>query len=131
MGVGLLAGAVLARARKFHAHAWCQSVVVLLNAAVIALLMLPSFRGHVFPGIPLKLGRLFYALPATHAVLGTVVEVAALYLLLAAGTTLLPENLRLTRYKLWMRAVLVSWWFVIVLGVATYARWYVPHSFRR
>jgi uncharacterized membrane protein YozB (DUF420 family) len=131
MGVGLLAGAVLARARKFHAHAWCQSVIVLLNAALIVLLMLPSFRRQVVPGIPLKLGRFFYALPAAHAVLGTVVEVAALYLLLAAGTTILPEKLRLTRYKLWMRAVLVSWWLVIFLGVATYARWYVPHSFGR
>ena len=131
MGLTLLAGALLAHLRKFHAHAWCQSVVVLLNAGVIALAMLPSFRHQVAPRIPLKLRRPFYATATAHAVLGTAVECAAVYILLAAGTTLMPEKLRLTRYKLWMRAVLISWWLVILLGVATYARWYIPSSFRR
>src|SRR6266436_322891 len=56
---------------------------------------------------------------------------AGLYLLLAAGTTVIPERLRLTRYKLWMRIVLTAWWVVILLGVATYARWYIPNLFRR
>jgi uncharacterized membrane protein YozB (DUF420 family) len=131
IGVGLLAGALLARAGKFRAHAWWQSVIVLLNAGVIALAMAPSYRRHVVPGIPLKLGKSFYAMAAAHAALGAVVEVMALYILLAAGTTLLPDKLRLTRYKLWMRSVLVSWWAVILLGVVTYARWYIPSFFRR
>lgn len=131
MGLGLSAGAILARLRKFQAHAWCQSTIVLLNAAVIALVMLPSFRRQVSPRIPLKLGKSFYALATAHAALGTVVECAGLYILLAAGTTLMPEKLRLTRYKLWMRIVLAAWWAVILLGVATYARWYVPNLFRR
>jgi hypothetical protein len=48
------------------------------------------------------------------------------YLLLAAGTSLLPKQLRLTRYKLWMRAALVIWWLVLLLGLATYIRWYGP-----
>jgi hypothetical protein len=131
MGVTLLAGAIFARLRKFQAHAWCQSVVVILNAGVIALAMLPSLRREVVPGIPLKLGRSFYALATAHAALGAIVECAGLYLILAAGTTLVPERLRLTRYKLWMRTVLVGWWTVLLLGVATYARWYIPGSFRR
>jgi len=131
MGLTLLAGALLAHLRKFHAHAWCQSVVVLLNAGVIALAMLPSFRHQVAPRIPLKLRRPFYATATAHAVLGTAVECAALYILLAAGTTLIPEKLRLTRYKLWMRTVLASWWLVILLGAATYVRWYIPSFFRR
>jgi hypothetical protein len=131
MGLTLLAGALLARLRKFHGHAWCQSVVVLLNVGVIALAMLPSFRRQVAPRIPLKLGRSFYATATAHAVLGTAVECAAIYILLAAGTTLLPEKMRLTRYKLWMRTVLASWWLVLLLGVATYARWYIPSLFRR
>ena len=131
MGVGLLTGALLARAGKFRAHAWCQSVVVLLNAGVIALAMAPSYRQHVVPGMPLKLGKSFFAMAASHAALGAVVEVMGLYILLAAGTTFMPEKLRLTRYKLWMRSVLVSWWAVILLGAATYARWYIPGFFRR
>jgi uncharacterized membrane protein YozB (DUF420 family) len=131
MGLALLAGALFARRRMFRAHATCQSAVVLLNAAVIALVMLPSFRAHVAPRIPLKLGKAYYALSTAHATLGTVVECAALYILLAAGTNLLPRKLRLTRYKLWMRTVLVGWWLVLSLGLATYVRWYLPHLFPR
>ena len=131
MGLALLGGAFLARFGQFRAHAWMQSVVVLLNAAVIALGMLPSFRNQVVPKIPLKLSKSFYALASAHGALGAVVEAVALYILLAAGTTFLPERLRLTRYKLWMRAVLVGWWAVLLLGMATYARWYIPNLIRR
>jgi len=105
--------------------------VVVLNSALIAMLMLPTFSHRVWPRLPQKLGKSYYALATAHAGLGAIVECAALYILLAAGTTLMPEKLRLTRYKLWMRAVLISWWLVILLGVATYARWYIPSSFRR
>jgi uncharacterized membrane protein YozB (DUF420 family) len=125
MGLGLLVGALLARRRRFRAHAYCQSVIVLLNLVIIALVMLPSFRNRVSPRIPLRLGRPYYAVATAHAALGSVAECAALYILLAAGTKILPENLRITRYKLWMRSVLVTWWAVILLGLATYARWYV------
>ena len=131
MGLALLTGAFLARLHKFRAHAWCQSVVVLLNAVVIVFVMLPSFHRQVWPRIPLKLGRSYYALATAHATLGAIVECAAVYILLAAGTTLVPEKLRLMRYKMWMRTVLVGWWVVLFLGVATYARWYTPNLFRR
>lgn len=131
MGLALLTGALLAWRRKFRVHAWCQSVVVLLNAVLVALVMLPSFHRQVWPRIPLKLGKFYFGLATAHAALGAVVECAALYILLAAGTTLMPEKLRLTRYKLWMRIVLIAWWAVLLLGVTTYARWYVPNLFRR
>jgi Ca2+/H+ antiporter len=49
MGVALLAGARLARKRRFRQHAWCQSAIVLLNLAVFAVMMIPSFRVHVLP----------------------------------------------------------------------------------
>ncbi len=131
MGVGLLIGALLARLRRFRQHAWCQSVVVLLNLALIVLTMIPSFRVHVSPKIPIKLGRAYYALATAHAALGSVTEIAGLYILLAAGTSVLPEQFRITKYKAWMRSVLVLWWLVLLLGLATYARWYVPHLFRK
>jgi len=98
---------------------------VLLNLAVIALMMIPSFRVHVFPRIPAKLGKAYYALATMHAALGSITELAGLYILLAAGTTVSPEKLRITNYKLWMRSVLVLWWLVLLLGFATYTRWYV------
>jgi hypothetical protein len=131
MGLGLLIGGWLARKGRFREHAWCQSAIVLLNLVAIVPMMVPSFRIHVLPSIPHKLGRAYYGLATTHAAIGTVTELAGLYILLSAGTSVLPEKLRITKYKAWMRTVLVLWWVVLLLGFATYARWYVPHSFRK
>ena len=130
IGLGLLGGAWLARKRKFREHARCQSAVVLLNLIMVVSLMVPSFRTHVSPKIPAKLGKGYVALATAHAALGGMVELTALYILLAAGTKLLPERLRLKRYQLWMRAVLAGWWLALLLGAATYVRWYVPLYFR-
>jgi len=77
---------------------------------VIALTMLPSFWAQVLPRIPLKLGKAYVALATTHAALGSLTELAALYILLGAGTRLLPAKLRLRRYKPWMRSILALWW---------------------
>ena len=130
MGAGLLVGAWLARTKRYRQHAWCQSAVVILNLALIALTMAPSFRSHVLPRIPAKLSRPYFALATAHGVLGSITEFAALYLLLAAGTRLLPVSMRITRYKFWMRTVLALWWLVLLLGFATYGRWYVPNFLR-
>ncbi|HEX2666410.1 MAG TPA: hypothetical protein VHM93_26515 [Candidatus Acidoferrum sp.] len=130
MGVALVFGAWLARTKRFRQHAWCQSAIVLLNLAVIVVAMIPSLRLQVLPRIPAKLGKPYYALATMHAGLGTVAELAALYILVAAGTRILPEKLRIIRYKAWMRTVLLLWWLVVLVGFATYVRWYVPGLFR-
>lgn len=131
MGAGLLIGARLARIGRFRQHSWCQSIIVLLNVAVVAVMMIPSFHVHVLPRVPAKLGKAYYALATTHGAFGAVTELAGLYILLSAGTSVLPEKLRITKYKVWMRSVLVLWWVVLSLGMATYTRWYVPHLFRK
>jgi uncharacterized membrane protein YozB (DUF420 family) len=131
MGAGLLLGAMLARMGKFRLHAWCQSAIVLLNLLLIVFTMVPSFHQQVSPRIPEKLGKSYYAIATSHAVLGSIAEIAGLYLMLAAGTNVLPKRLQLRRYKLWMRSVLVLWWIALLLGVTTYARWYRPQIFRR
>ena len=126
LGFALLIGAVLARQRRFLAHAWCQSAVVLLNSAIIVLFMVPSLRLHLVPKIPAKLDKPYYALATAHAALGSVAEAAGLYILLAAGTRILPPRFRLKNYKVWMRSALALWWLTLVLGWMTYVRWYVP-----
>jgi uncharacterized membrane protein YozB (DUF420 family) len=30
----------------------------------------------------------------------------------------------MSNYRSWMRATLILWWVVLLLGVATYLRWY-------
>ena len=57
IGLGLLVGAWLARRHKFRQHAWCQTVAVLLNLVLVAVVMVPSFREQVSPKIPAKLGK--------------------------------------------------------------------------
>jgi len=125
MGAGLLAGAWLARAGRFRLHAACQSAVVACNLILIALMMFPAFHRQVFPKLSGRIGKPFYLIATIHAALGSIAEIAGLSILLAAGTDLLPEKFRMTRYKLWMRSVLFAWWIVLLLGLATYARWYV------
>lgn len=125
MGVALLAGGVLARRGRYRAHAWCQSVVVLLNPVAILLAMVPSFRRSFAPPIPAVFRHSYYAVAAVHAALGALAELFALYILAAAGTNFLPKRLRFTRYARWMRAALVLWWVTLLCGLATYVRWYV------
>jgi uncharacterized membrane protein YozB (DUF420 family) len=125
MGIALLAGAVLARRRHYRAHAWCQSAVVLLNLVVIGFAMAPSFYIQLAPKIPQAMRKSYYAIATGHAALGAVAELAGLYVIVAAGTNVLPNHLRLTNYRTWMRATLILWWVVLLLGVATYVRWYV------
>ena len=125
MGAGLVAGAALARRGRYRAHACCQSAVVLLNLVAIALTMAPSFRRSFRPPIPGSLRDAYYVIAAVHASLGAVAELLGLYILAVAGTTILPQRFRFTHYKPWMRTALAMWWLVLLLGAATYFRWYV------
>ena len=126
MGIGLLVGAWLARTGRFRLHAVCQSGIVVLNVGLIVLAMFPSFHEQVAPKLPSKIEKSFYALATAHAALGGIAELAALYIVLAAGTNWLPTKIRPAGYKVWMRTVLVLWWLVLLLGLVTYARWYIP-----
>jgi len=130
MGAALIVGAVLARRQHYRAHACCQSVVVLLNLAMIGAFMAPAFRSQIAPRIPARLGRSYYALATAHAALGIVAELLGLFIVLAAGIDFtlgnrLPPRLRFKRYRPWMRTGLALWWTVLLAGIATYARWYI------
>jgi uncharacterized membrane protein YozB (DUF420 family) len=124
MGAALIVGMVFARLRYYRAHAWCQSAVVLLNLLPILWHMVPSFRREVAPEIPGGLGGAYYWIATAHGILGTVAEFLAVYIVLAAGTTLLPTRLRILRYKPWMRVALALWWTDLLLGLALYVQWY-------
>jgi len=130
MGVALVVGAVLARRRYYRAHGWCQSAVVLLNLAVIAQFMVPSFRRQIAPEIPASLGEIHYGIAAVHGLLGTVAELLAVCVVLAAGTNILPKRLRFLRYKRWMRLTLALWWIELLLGLSMYIQWYGLARFR-
>ena len=96
---------------------------MVLNLVMVASVMLPSFSQGVLPGLPGELKNSYYFVSTLHAALGSVAQLLGLYIVLRAGTNLLPQALRFQNYKLWMRTELALWWAVILLGVATYYVW--------
>src|SRR5260370_17385802 len=99
---------------------------MLFNLVLIVLTMFPSFHSQVLSKLPGKIGKPYYALAAAHAALGGLAELGGLYILLAAGTSFLPEKFRITPYKFWMRTLFLVCCILLLLAIATYPLWYVP-----
>jgi uncharacterized membrane protein YozB (DUF420 family) len=125
MGVALLGGALLAKQKRYTAHGICQTAVLLLNLVMIGLVMLPSFEQQVKPALTKVLHKKYYAVATIHAALGITAELLGLYIVLVAGTNVLPHWLRFKHWKWWMRTELVVWVITLVSGVGTYCAWYV------
>jgi uncharacterized membrane protein YozB (DUF420 family) len=125
MGAALVAGVLLAKYKRYRAHGICQTTVLLLNLLMIGLVMWPSFRQHVKPTIRRALHKSYYAVPMVHAALGVSAELLGLYIVLVAGTDVLPTWLRFKNWKRWMRTEFVLWLLVVISGVGTYYAWYI------
>lgn len=131
MGVALIVGAILARKRHYVAHGTCQTAVMVLNLVTIVAIMGPSFRAQVIPRLPAGLGRRYFAVASGHAFLGVLAEALGLYIVLVAGTKIVPRWMRFTNWKRWMRIELGLWWVVVLTGIWTYAWWYMAPLARR
>ena len=125
MGAALIAGARLAKQKLYKAHGICQATVLLLNLLMIGLVMWPSFQQQVEPRLSNVLHKWYYEAAVIHALLGITAEVLGLYIVTVAGTDILPQWLRLTKWKYWMRIELVLWMIVLFTGVGTYYALYV------
>ena len=125
MGVALIAGARLAKQKRYKAHGICQTTVLLLNLLMIGLVMWPSFQRQVRPALPEGLHRWYFAAATIHALLGGTAELLGLYIVVVAGTRVLPQWLRFKDWKRWMRAELMLWSIVVLTGVGTYYAWYI------
>jgi uncharacterized membrane protein YozB (DUF420 family) len=125
MGTALIAGTYLAKQKRYKAHGTCQTTVLLLNLLMIGLVMWPSFQEGVKPALSKVLHRWYYAVAIIHAGLGITAELLGLYIVIVAGTNVLPPWLRFTHWKWWMRTELVLWAIVLISGVGTYCAWYV------
>jgi uncharacterized membrane protein YozB (DUF420 family) len=125
MGAALIAGALLARQKRYRAHGMCQTTVLLLNLLMIGLVMWPSFQQQVKPALSRVVHKWYYEVAAIHAVLGIAAELLGLYIVIVAGTNILPQGLRFKDWKRWMRTELALWAIVLLSGVGTYCAWYV------
>ena len=124
MGSALIVGTFLARRKRYSAHGACQATVLILNLAMISSVMWPSFRLQVLPRLSKHFGKRYYAIATIHGVLGAVAELLGLYILLVAGTNILPQAWRFSRWKLWMRIELALWLIELLIGIGTYVIWY-------
>jgi hypothetical protein len=57
-----------------------------------------------------------------------VAELLGLFVVLVAGTRIVPRRFRFRPYKVWMRTTLAIWWLVLLVGVGTYYEWYLGPS---
>ena len=125
MGSALVAGAALAKQKRYTAHGICQTTVLLLNLIMIALVMLPSFRLQVVPAFPRVFRKRYYTVATIHGLMGMAAQLLGLYIILVAGTNIVPQPLRFTHWKPWMRAELMLWSVVLLSGAWTYYVWYI------
>ncbi|MGC2359643.1 MAG: hypothetical protein WA691_04985 [Thermoplasmata archaeon] len=121
----LFIGMFVVRLGHVRAHRAIQSSMVLLNIPIVLALMVPDYWNYVWPSLPGSLGQSFFLFPTLMLVAGAVAEVLGIYIILVAGTNLVPERFRFRRYKLWMRTELILWWAVVLAGIATYYTWWI------
>lgn len=125
LAAALIAGAVLAKRKRYTAHGICQTTVLLLNLMMIGLVMWPAFREQVEPSLSKVFHKWYYAAATIHALLGVTAELLGLYIVIVAGTSTLPQWLRFKDWKRWMRTELTLWSIVVLTGVGTYYAWYI------
>lgn len=121
--LGLTFGFLLARARNIEAHRRNQTLWVLLNAALVACIMVPAMRDVKLESLA-SLADPLYWVTWLHALLGLFTLVAGLWLVLQMNDVL-PQRFHIRGWKNLMRATLAGYWAVALLGFATYYFWYV------
>ncbi len=99
MGIALIAGALLAKYKRYRAHGICQTSVLLLNLLMIGLVMWPSFQQQVKPALSKAFHKWYYKVAIIHAALGIGAELLGLYIVIVAGTNVLPQWLRFKRLE--------------------------------
>lgn len=125
VGGMLLVGSHLAHRGRIRLHMYVQSSMVLINIPVVLAWMVPHYLTFVLPDLPGGLGQPYYLVPTLMLVAGAAAEALGVYIILVAGTTLIPERFRFRRYKLWMRSEVGLWWGVLIAGISTYYLWYL------
>jgi uncharacterized membrane protein YozB (DUF420 family) len=117
-------GVWLVRRRRFTAHRWVQTGAAVLNASLVAWMMLLPFRDFVAPGLPGRAGEPFYAISAVHGLIGASGLLLGLFVVLRANG-LVPKPLQFSNYRLFMRTSYALYMLATVLGVLVYLTWFV------
>jgi CDGSH-type Zn-finger protein/uncharacterized membrane protein YozB (DUF420 family) len=120
---GLTFGTWLARRGNVAAHRYTQTVWVLLNTVLIALIMAGGMENVALESIS-DLAPVHYWVPWLHATVGAATAIAGLWLVLQMNG-LLPRRLHIRAWKPLMRATLAGYWCVALLGFIIYYLWFL------
>jgi len=119
LGLLLFGGFLLAKRSKYALHGACQATALVATLVMTAIWMWPAFHNNYGWSI-FKLGNRVNTAAAAHVVSGTVALLVGIYVVLVAGTPVVPKALRFANYKAWMRTLITVWWLALGLGVLTY-----------
>jgi len=119
--LGLAFGVALARSGRIEAHRVNQTSWVLVNAALVLCIMVPSLQ-NAKPRSLADLATLSIGLPLLHAALGTLTLAAGLWLVLQMNDVL-PRRWHTSKWKTLMRLTLTGYWLVALLGIGIYYVW--------
>ena len=125
-GIAFTVGAVLALRQRYEAHRWVQTATVVISTIFVLWMMILPFRDFILPGVPDRIGEQFYAVTILHAAVGLVALPFGLYVTLR-GNNLMPNRLRFSNYKPYMRAAYGLYMATILLGIWTYIAWFVTN----
>ena len=119
---GLTFGMMLAKSGNIAAHRINQSAWVMVNAVLVALIMIPSIRTFKLAHLS-DLGNSGNLIVVVHAAIGAATLIAGLWLVLQMND-ILPARWHIRGWKTLMRATLAGYWAIALLGIATYRVWY-------
>jgi CDGSH-type Zn-finger protein/uncharacterized membrane protein YozB (DUF420 family) len=120
---GLTFGYWLAKRGNIAAHRRNQTIWVLLNAVLIALIVARGMENVALESVS-DLAPVHHWVPWLHAALGAATAGAGLWLVLQMNG-LLPRRLHVRGWKTLMRATLAGYWLVALLGLAVYYLWFM------
>jgi hypothetical protein len=120
--LGLTFGMGLARHGRIEAHRRNQTIWVLVNAALVALIMVGSIATFKLAHLA-DLANAGNFIIVLHALAGTLTLAAGAWLILQMNDVL-PQSLHIAWWKTLMRITLAGYWAVALLGIATYYFWY-------
>ena len=120
LGLVLLAGMWLARRGFYRAHGAGQASVFILAVVMTVLWMAPAFRDVYADGLARGAWNRVNLTVAMHVALGSGSLLLGAWVVLVAGTPLVPARFRFENYRVWMRSLLTLWWVTIAFGVLAY-----------
>ena len=120
--LGLTFGAWLARKGRIEAHRVNQTTWVLVNAALVIFIMWGSMADAPLSRAA-DLAPTKVWLTWLHAAIGSLTVAAGVWLILQMND-ILPARWHVSWWKNLMRATLIGYWIVALLGFTTYYLWY-------